>query len=58
MIESEGLLIDFERSLIQRFGVSIPALIIIKRRQVVKRCRGSRMIRTEGLLNNLKRFFI
>jgi hypothetical protein len=47
MIGTKRLLLDGQRLFIERFGVGIAALIVIKRRQIVERYRNTRVIGTE-----------
>jgi len=53
-IRAGGLLLDRQRSLVERFGVYVPALSFMQFRQVVEAGGDRGMVRPEGLLINRK----
>src|SRR6266545_578623 len=50
MIFAQRLLLDVECALAERFGLHVPPLVVVERRQVVKVAGGIRMIFTQRLL--------
>ena len=58
MIGTERLLSDRQRALVERLGLGIATLVVVKRRQIVQRCRDIGMIGTERLFPDRQRALV
>ena len=55
MVGAECLLADRQRSLVERVGVGVAALVLVEQSQIVQRLRDIGMARTERLLADSQR---